>query len=512
MAKGTKSLDDLFRDGGLGTQINGIGDAIARINDLSMFDQAGMWLGDIFGGSKLNTIRDNLKGVDTALSGLVTGGKGQEAATAFQAIAKAADAQGVPVSKLVDLFPEYRDKLLEAKNAAGETGVTQDQLADAMLRGGVAAQTGAGGQAQLAEGMSKVTGVGGGTVVITKEIQEQLEKLGINAQGAVTDIEAFTGALISAGLLTLSSRDATDRFNEGLDALDGKIKNIMATEQAHGGVLNQNRTDFDSMSEAGRAANGVLADMMQRGLGAADAMAKNGESQQAVQGQLTKTYDASVLTMKGFGLSEEAAINLTREILHIPAGVSVQSWMSDQAKAMAQATTGELDKIDGRVVTARSVMIEETHRINYEKRVQENNGNEPTGGGLYGSYATGGAIRGPGTGTSDSVPILASNGEHMFTAREVDLMGGHEGVYQFRANLRAGGMPAYAGGGAVGNAVASRSIMTQSYTAAAAPIVEGPNVRVFIGNEQIDARIEVVAGGVVQRADAQSRYRRPGRA
>jgi TP901 family phage tail tape measure protein len=34
--------------------------------------------------------------------------------------------------------------------------------------------------------------------------------------------------------------------------------------------------------------------------------------------------------------------------------------------------------------------------------------------------ATGGAIFGPGTGTSDSVPIMASNGEHMWTAAEVE--------------------------------------------------------------------------------------------
>lgn len=40
-----------------------------------------------------------------------------------------------------------------------------------------------------------------------------------------------------------------------------------------------------------------------------------------------------------------------------------------------------------------------------------------------GSYATGGAIRGPGTGTSDSVPILASNGEYMHTAAAVQYYG-----------------------------------------------------------------------------------------
>jgi hypothetical protein len=400
-------------------------------------------------------------------------------------------------------------------------------LADAMLRGGVAAESGADGQEKLAEGMSKVAGVGGGTVVITKEIQESLDKLGISAQGAVLDVEKFTGALISAGLLTLSSRDATDRFNEGLDALDGKIKNIMATEQAHGGVLNKNRTDFDSMSEAGRAANGVLADMMQRGLGAADAMAKNGESQAAVQGQLNKTYDASVLTMKGFGLSEEAANALTREILHIPPGVEVKSWMDDQAKKMAQATTGELDKIDGRVVTARSVMIEETHRINYEKRVVESGGNEPDGGGLYGSdrragggailkRAGGGSIFGPGTSTSDEVPLWGSDGEHMLDKGDVIKMGGQQGVYKFRANLRAGQFDYLSSGGGTGQTVAATSIMAQHpqvMTAAAAPSSFEGNLYLdsgeFLG--KVHGVATQAAGAVVKAADAQSRFMRSGR-
>ena len=516
MGKGTDSLDALFKDGGLGTQINGIGDAIARMNDITMFDSFGMWVGDVTGsGSKLNTVRDNIKGVDKSLSGLIAGGKGQEAATAFQAIAKAAEAQGVPVSKLVDMFPQYRDKLLEAMNAAGQTNVTLEQLADAMLRGGVAAETGAAEQQKLAEGMSKVTGVGGGTVVITKEIQEQLDKLGIAADGSVLSVQKWTEALIAAGLLTVSARDATAKFEEGIDSLDAKIQEVMATQMAHGGVLNQNRTDFDLTADAGRRANDVMADMTQRGLSAADAMAKNGESQEAVQGQLVKTFDQMVRTAMGFGMSEEAAKALTREILHVPPGVKVESWMSDQAKLMAQATTGELDKIDGRVVTARSVMIEETHRINYEKRVADSGGNEPDGGGLYGSYATGGAIVGPGSGTSDSVPILASNGEHMLTAQEVGLLGGQQGVYRFRANLRAG-MPGYASGGAVGQTVAARSLSATS-TAPQAVNLEGLTVNVmnpFTG-EQVRGIVTSVArteaNGAISDAGKRAQYRRTGR-
>lgn len=80
------------------------------------------------------------------------------------------------------------------------------------------------------------------------------------------------------------------------------------------------------------------------------------------------------------------------------------------------------------------------------------------GAALGGSlFSTGGAVRGPGTPTSDSIPARLSNGEHVLTAREVALMGGQAGVYNFRSNLtgnsrRPSGrdmVPAYANGGAV---------------------------------------------------------------
>ncbi|QZT61241.1 tape measure protein [Mycolicibacterium austroafricanum] len=47
-------------------------------------------------------------------------------------------------------------------------------------------------------------------------------------------------------------------------------------------------------------------------------------------------------------------------------------------------------------------------------------------------HAAGGAIFGPGSGTSDSIPAWLSNGEHVLTAKDVAAMGGHAGVYAFR--------------------------------------------------------------------------------
>lgn len=70
----------------------------------------------------------------------------------------------------------------------------------------------------------------------------------------------------------------------------------------------------------------------------------------------------------------------------------------------------------------------------------------PRGGGR----AEGGPIFGPGGPKSDIIPIWASNDEHMWTAEEVDAVGGHGAMYRMRALARAGAFGHFAEGGAVG--------------------------------------------------------------
>lgn len=67
--------------------------------------------------------------------------------------------------------------------------------------------------------------------------------------------------------------------------------------------------------------------------------------------------------------------------------------------------------------------------------------------------ATGGAVRGPGTETSDSILTALSNNEHVWTAKEVrNFPGGHAGMEYFRAEIAKGNFPQLASGGAVGAA------------------------------------------------------------
>ncbi|MFF8264069.1 phage tail tape measure protein [Streptomyces virginiae] len=65
------------------------------------------------------------------------------------------------------------------------------------------------------------------------------------------------------------------------------------------------------------------------------------------------------------------------------------------------------------------------------------------------TFATGGSVFGAGTATSDSIPALLSNGEHVWTAAEVRGAGGHSAVEALRAQAARGGS-AFAKGGAVG--------------------------------------------------------------
>lgn len=84
--------------------------------------------------------------------------------------------------------------------------------------------------------------------------------------------------------------------------------------------------------------------------------------------------------------------------------------------------------------------------------------------GAYGEYvnkkrggnAAGGAITGPGTGTSDSIPSWLSNGEHVWTAAEVKAAGGQDAMYRMRAIARAGQLPRFASGGATEDELAKR--------------------------------------------------------
>jgi len=80
-----------------------------------------------------------------------------------------------------------------------------------------------------------------------------------------------------------------------------------------------------------------------------------------------------------------------------------------------------------------------------------------------GRSATGGPISGAGTGTSDSILQLVSNGEHMLTAADVQAAGGHAAIFAYRKSLHQG----YAQGGPVILTMPSASDINAAYSTGA---------------------------------------------
>lgn len=428
---------------------------------------------------------------DKVLANMATSGNTKAAADNFAQFAKASGDAGLSQEKLFARFPEYVNSL-RAQATQMKVNLSDEELYQWAI-GKTPAKIDA-----YKDSVTGKTQAEAAATAQTEKYSEALAEIGVNLDGTIGSLATFTEYMVQSGLLTLSARDASSAFEESIDELDQKIKDIMATEQQQGGALNELRTDFDRSSEAGRAANDVYGELATKGFASAVAMAKAGEGQEIIQGELKKTYDNMVLAGQGFGLTEDAAIALTREVLKVPPGVDIKSWMEDKARLEAEKTKAAMDAIDGRVI--KTYAEHRTTEILQRSTLPDLNGNE-SGGGRPG-LASGGAVRGPGMKGVDSVDVRLAPGEHVLTASDVDRMGGHAAVYAMRAAVRSGS--AYSG-----------------HNVAAAVTTKSPSGPVeMVGTLQLNADATMAtfrgmargeATDVVKRADQQSAYSRTGR-
>jgi hypothetical protein len=320
----------------------------------------------------------------------------------------------------------------------------------------------------------------------------------------------FTEALMAAGLMELSARDAARGFEEAIDAVSASV----AT----------NGTTMDITTEKGRANQAALDGIAAAGARVVEANAKNGESQEVLQGNLSATYDALIAGAGQLGITGDAAVDLARDVMKIPPGVSITSWMSDAAKRMAKDTGAAADAIDGKVVN----VYLNTHKTTFEKLVglpsTTADGSygqglgvlappKATGGRLPG-YADGGQLptSGPGTGMTDGFLGISSAGVPMarVDAGEWIINRGSSGRYNRElAAINAGTfpkLPGYASGGR-SREYSAQSLGVSPVNVSAAPVyVQNP----FTGDYLL-ARTATVAAGVVASADSQSQFSRRGR-
>lgn len=409
--------------------------ALRRIYQATPEESLHDWSGDMLmqdgaGGKKA---RAQFAELDKSMSNMASSGNTADATATFDEMRKKAEALKVPVGDLIKLLPNYTDAMVGVATQNGLTNLSEEEKAKVLAGTSdkLAAAQGATSAAAQTQEQAKIE---------TQKWSEALESIGVSIDGAINSVSKFTDYLVQAGLLTLSSRDATAQYEDAVDGLKDKVDKIMETSEKFGGTLTSNRKDFDLTTKAGRDANDVFADMIQKGLGAATAMAKNGDSQPAVQAQLVKTYESAKQAAIGFGMGEKAADALVRQVLHIPPNVNIKTWMSDEARRKAAETKLAMDAINNKTVHTYTV----EHVIkSIETQVKgggsaDNPSDTALRPGSLSRKAAGGAVYGVGPKGIDSEPHLLAPGEHVLTASEVDKMGGQQAVYAMRAAIRSG--------------------------------------------------------------------------
>lgn len=388
--------------------------------------------------------------IDEQLASFVKSGNPDIAAKAFKQLEERAALKGIKPEELKAKFSSYSEALKQAD-------------ADAQL---------------AAEGLETITTATGRVVPVTPDVAKALDDIGVSASGAAIDLEKFTQALFNAGLSTMGAREAEAAHEAAIDGVKGAVEEAtaalakqyeaqgygadaakaMAQEQMNlGAALNKSKTDFDLTTDAGRILNAQFQQVASTGIAEIEAKAKAGAGQPELQANLHSTYDSLITALAGMGIVGGGADTLARKVLGIPKQANINTWMSDEAKRMAEATAGAIDAVDGR--TAHTYVYH--HEINTIENITTSSASVHNNtGGRQGAkptfHAAGGAILGPGTGTSDDILAMLSNGEHVLTAEEVRMMGGQDAVYRMRALLKAGKLPKFAGGGAADKAAARR--------------------------------------------------------
>ncbi|WP_102160058.1 phage tail tape measure protein [Zhihengliuella halotolerans] len=474
---GMRDLDAMFSETGNwfdGLDVGGLERAMEIVGNPTTADSIDKWVSTILTlgtrkSTNLEFVNNNLEELDSTLAQMASSGAAEQAAEAYEQVAAAAEAAGVPTEKLVELFPQYTDALGSAK---------------------VQSEAAAAG---------------------TEDLDAALEAVGVAVDGTVESLGTFLEQLYETGQLTRSAREAEFEFEGALRAVDEAVKTVTDSNGEMGAILNKNKDDFNTTTEAGELANSTFHKIADAGEALTKALAENGAEQDEVQSSLKNTYDSLIEAGVGMGLTKADAEALTREVLGIPDDADIDTWMSDAAKRTAEETSAAVRALDGMTATVvtNSVRNEITRRwtenpqsggTSLERQVY-GQGRQQSGGRVLQRRSSGGRLPATGLGIDQ---ILGTDANGTPTAWVDD----REWVINRRSSdkynrelamINAGTfpkLPGLAGGGQAAGAPQARDMVAAAPLAASSgPVtVEAPQIAA-----QVSSAVETAIDGVMSR-------------
>ncbi|GAA1453480.1 phage tail tape measure protein [Nesterenkonia lacusekhoensis] len=416
-------LDELFEQTIVaGTGIESLDHALNLKND-NTFARGIMHIGGLIPGVGDGAAEADaaIQELDGAMAGLVSAGSIDALAAGFNEIRHQAHYADASIGEIMEDFPQLETALESAGISAEELSEATSWAAEGITEAGAASEYGGVTLGDLADRMSDAEREALAAELGVEDLDDALGGMGDEAESAEEAMRGLVDSLMEAGVLTRDARAASRDYEAALDNLTDSI-----AENGH---------TLDTTTEAGRNNEAALDGIADAGQRVLESMAANGATQQELQGQLQRTYDDLVAGAMAFGLTEQEATDLTRSILGVPDGVTIDSWMSDQALQTAERTRLTLLGLDGWRIFTEHVHTVRQRTIGAAQNFASRGWANITGR----TYSTGGAVDAVGGPVQDNIPALLSPGEHVLTAADVAAMGGQSGVYEMRQRLHASG-------------------------------------------------------------------------
>lgn len=442
-----------------GADLDGIGEAAARLAHPGTLDRIGDALYSIshLGMSEdagLQEARDQIKSLDEALSSLVQNGSPDVAAKAFQRMAQEAEEHGTSTEKLRTLLPKYGEALAATDTQQKLAAESQGKLGDeaALTTDDLKAQKSAADQ--LSDALKLLNGVNIAAAEQEINFRQSLADLStaVRENGRSLDVASEKGRKVKSAFLDAAK--AAAEHAQAVADQQGSVEAGNAVLEKDIGLLRRQMTAAGFSKDAIDQLVGAFARLPEKKATTVEAQTGAAVADlQQVQDKIRSTKGGSFTMTALTREAEEALQGLGFRVTHMKDGrVSVQI-PTGPPQAAVDTIQGAINSIRGKPVTI-SVLYRRTPLPNdsdangisdYVQAPRARGGivRRYAVGGPVQIYPEGGPVAGPGTGTSDSIPALISNGEYVVRAAAVRRYG--VGMFD-RLNamrLASGGSPGY---------------------------------------------------------------------
>ncbi|MDX3353890.1 hypothetical protein PV703_11330 [Streptomyces sp. ME01-24h] len=389
-----------------GKDLGGLADALGTLAKPGNLDKTQQWLTRLVGmdSTPVKNAKEAFEGIDQALAGLVSGGKADLAAASLDEITAALAKQGFTAEQIDAQLDSYKAALagqaLEQKLAAESMGLfgTQAQETQAKLD---AQKLSADGLRQSIQALNNVNRQGlGGMIGFEAAIDAAAEAA--KKSGKVLD---YRNGKLTLG--TEKQRAAAQSLND----LAAKTDEATASARESGASWNEVRGIY----ERGR----------EQLIKNAQAMGLNEDQAKALADQILKTPDKTAYLKGNLEDLQSKLADAKARLAKVPDSrkAAVRAEISDLQNKINQAKLA-LGKLKGKTVQIEAHVFVTGSAQARAAVSQSGHGRifEFARGGLVG-FPAGGPVRGPGTGTSDSILARVSNGEYVIPAARVQQYG-----------------------------------------------------------------------------------------